>query len=449
MDNDLLLKALNSMALGTNINGLVEKYNISINQAKKISQLKNMKDTITNLLDYKLQERFIKLGFKALVLNPLFKANDIEGIKEIIESIDPGIKRDDLKLLPEALRVKRERVAEAKKDAENQMDYLRKTEDKIGEKIKELEENKKKTDESMGFLNDIVDKKSKEFLMEHLGVAKGKIVLYKRLDIPWQQYLKQRGAIKYNKSTYTWEIIDMDELKRQTENRVKNKKDMYYDYNKASGPYESFAPEEAEYKNAVGLGFSLLEEFKKNQKELRSLKREKRDINKKLKELKGTKVQTYMGAAEVSNHLSEYEILNHRQLQNIGMRYLYKNNLVAAAEITQDHYRFDVIGYGLDGQVIIIEAKASIEDFRADDKFHKYLEYCNSMYFIFKEGIYMWHEYEIYKKIKEYNIGVLIEKGNNAVVKVSSGTWNMNEDRKHILIFDINKTLSRKFIYGR
>lgn len=448
MSDNILADAVELLIAGATIKEVINKFNISLDKAKKISQIANMTKAIS-ALETNLKDRFKDLGYKALVLNPLFKENDIDGIKEILESIDCNIKREDLKLLPEALKVKRERLAKAKEDAENQMNYLRKTEAEIGEKIKEIEENKKKINESMGFLNDIEDRKAKEFLMEHLGVAKGKIVLYKRLDISWQQYLKQRKAIRYNKSTFTWEVINIEELKRQTENRIKNKKDIYYDYNKAWGPYGKFAPEQPEYKNAVGIGLSLLEEEKKNKKDLKELKKQKKEINKNLKELKGTKVQTYIEAAEVSNHLSQYKIIDHRRLQNAGMRYLYTNGQVVITEVAKENYRFDVVGYNQDGGITIIEAKASIEDFRGDDKFHKYMHYCNKMYFIFEKYIYEWHKPEIYNKIRDFHIGVLVETKDGAIIMNESGYWDMDKKIKYSLMYKINRMLSRKFIYGR
>lgn len=448
MDNDILDKGIELLNSGSTIKEIVEKLNISVDKAKKISQIANM-NKIISTLELNLKNKFKKLGFKALVLNPIFKENDIDGIKEILESIDINIKRDELKLLPIALKEKRKRLIRAKENAENEINHLKQTEDEINSKIEEMKENKKEIEKSMGFLNDIEDKNTKKFLMEHLGVSKGKIVLYKRLDISWQQYLKQRKAIIYNKSTFTWEVANMEELKRQTQNRFKNKKDMYYDYTKATGLFQDFAPKEAEYKNAIGIGSSLLEQEKQIEKDLKELKKQKRNINKNLKELKGTKIQSYMDSVEISNYISEYEIINHRKLQDIGMKYLYNDNQVVATEITVNNYRFDVIGYNKDKEITIIEAKASIEDFRNDNKFYKYLLYCDRMYFIFEKYIYEHYLLEINQKIKNYNIGILVATENRAVIIKESSIHNINQQIKDNIIYTINRILSRKFIYGR
>lgn len=433
---------------GVSVKDIKEKYHITEDQAKKISQIAKMYNAIASL-DNLLQEKFIKLGFKALVLSPLFKNNDIDGIKEILESITLDIKRDDLKLLPAALEEKREKLKQAKQDAEYMFNELKALEQETEERIKELEENKRKIDESMAFLNDMTDKKAKEFLMEHLGVAKGNVVLYKRLDISWQQSLKQKGVIRYDSTAYVWVIKDLDELKRQTERRVKNKNNMYYDPNKASGLYSNYYPDDPVYKKASGMDASILEAVKYNENKIKELKRKKREINRSLKELKSTKVQNYMDASEVSNHLSQYHIIEHRRLQNSGLRYLYNKELVVTTELAKDNYRFDVIGYDREGQITIIEAKASIEDFRSDDKFHKYLNYCNSLYFIFNQDTYKYYKNEINNKLAPYNIGVLIGNKDNAVLENIASINHLNKEVKDDVVFLVNRILSRRFIYGR
>lgn len=43
--------------------------------------------------------------------------------------------------------------------------------------------------------------------------------------------------------------------------------------------------------------------------------------------------------------------------------------------------RTDLIGLDRKGQVIIIEIKSSIEDFKVDQKWHEYREFCDRFYF--------------------------------------------------------------------
>jgi len=43
--------------------------------------------------------------------------------------------------------------------------------------------------------------------------------------------------------------------------------------------------------------------------------------------------------------------------------------------------RTDLIGIDRKGQIIIVEIKSSIEDFKSDNKWHEYLEFCDQFYF--------------------------------------------------------------------
>lgn len=449
MDIKLLNEAVEFLNKGNTPKDLISKYKVSQDQAKKVSQVSKMRRYI-NSLDAPLQRKFIDLGFKVLVLSSLFKEKDIDGLKEILESIDVNIKRDDLRIMPEALKIKRENLENSKKYAAEMMKSLENIQVETEEKIKDLELNKLKIDESIKFLSDVEDIKAKNFLMDHLGVTKGTIVLYKRLDISWQQSLKNKTVIEYNESTYTWEIKNLNEFKRQVEKRIKKNNNMYYDPDKATGFYASYYPTDPVYKNASGLiSSSISESIIECEKQLRLLKIRKREVTKKLKDLKSTTVQSYVESAEVSNVISQHDILAHRKLQNSGMRYLYNNDYVAAAEVSKDNFRFDVIGYNSLNDLIIIEAKASIGDFRSDYKFHRYINYCNKMYFIFPEDIFRRYEFEIINKLKPHKIGILIESKGNVIIKTESGSWNMSMDDKDLVTFNINRILSRKFIYGR
>lgn len=48
--------------------------------------------------------------------------------------------------------------------------------------------------------------------------------------------------------------------------------------------------------------------------------------------------------------------------------------------------RADVAALSARGDLVIVEIKSSIEDFRTDHKWHEYLEYCDRLYFAVKPG---------------------------------------------------------------
>lgn len=47
--------------------------------------------------------------------------------------------------------------------------------------------------------------------------------------------------------------------------------------------------------------------------------------------------------------------------------------------------RVDVMGLARDGRVAVAEVKSSLADFRADKKWHEYLEFCDAFYFAVPE----------------------------------------------------------------
>lgn len=49
--------------------------------------------------------------------------------------------------------------------------------------------------------------------------------------------------------------------------------------------------------------------------------------------------------------------------------------------------RADVIGNKISGDIVIVEIKSSLEDFKQDHKFQSYLPYCDRMYFAFTKDV--------------------------------------------------------------
>ncbi|WP_291573638.1 MmcB family DNA repair protein [Clostridium sp. UBA4548] len=82
-----------------------------------------------------------------------------------------------------------------------------------------------------------------------------------------------------------------------------------------------------------------------------------------------------MSSATIANEISLKGIERHAKIQNYGLKYLFNQGYICAAEITIDNYRFDIVGYNREnGQVVILEAKASVGDLRIDKKLINYKE---------------------------------------------------------------------------
>lgn len=66
--------------------------------------------------------------------------------------------------------------------------------------------------------------------------------------------------------------------------------------------------------------------------------------------------------------------------------------------------RADVLCINLAGELVLVEIKSSLSDYTSDKKWHKYLEYCNKMYFCFPPSLYQRIDAS---QIKANKVGVL------------------------------------------
>lgn len=69
----------------------------------------------------------------------------------------------------------------------------------------------------------------------------------------------------------------------------------------------------------------------------------------------------------------------------------------------------DMVGLNLKGDVVIVEVKQSIQDFKTDTKWESYLDHCNKFYFLLPYDIYEKYKDLIHTKIKSNkNAGLLV-----------------------------------------
>ena len=324
---------------------------------------------------------------------------------------------------------------------------LEQNESYVNNRIKELKELKKASDNALKEFQDMSDK-GKEFIMEHLGIFNGRYILKKRLDIAWQQNLKKKGIIIYDNTNYVNYIDDLETLKKDIERRIKNNNYMEYDYRRKEEWYYKY-PANPDYKYGDKVVEDISRSIKAIKSELEEFKKQKKDIDKQIKELKKISSTNYMQQAIISNTLSSKELINHTKLQNIGMRYLYKDGFVAVTEISKDRYRFDVIGYDPNDKVIIIEAKASIMDFKRDEKLINYKRFCNKMYVIVDCETYTKVDNNLYYKLKEEGIGIIsVNDEDNIKIHLESNEWTLEDEIIEGIKFDIVRKLSEKYIYS-
>lgn len=434
---------MNELSSGKSISEIVESLSISLDQAKKISRLFSMQKQIVEL-PQDLQNKFKALGLKALVLAPILKSNDIEGLQDILQSIDTDIKRDTLAKMITALNEKRKHIEESKDQIREHMRVLEHKQEVINDKIHELHVVEVQLGKIFDFLKPATNE-ARDFLMEHLGVKNEKIVLAKRLYYTWQQELKRDAVIEYDYSSYSWDVKDINKLIVATEKKLSNKRSrqcMYF--NPDTDPWNS----SAEYKKVTGVDTNLKNLFDDNQKEIKKLDKERKSLVKSIDDIKSKSAMSYMEAVILSNELSSKDIETHSLLQDQGMKWLFNQDYVCATELSMGSYRFDVIGYDKDDIITIIEAKASKEDFQRDIKWQNYLKYSNKFYFIFHE--YEWYEIKrtALTHVQEAGAGILIVKGNNRIELLQECQYRDVVSDKKSLIFSTARTCSKKMIYG-
>ena len=115
--------------------------------------------------------------------------------------------------------------------------------------------------------------------------------------------------------------------------------------------------------------------------ELAALADEKAKLLAELEANKRASILSFKEASIASDLMSERELLRHKEMQSIAMKWLYNQGFIVASEVVlPNKKRADVIGYN-EEKIIIIEVKSSKEDYRQDQKWTEYLPYCDAFYF--------------------------------------------------------------------
>ena len=118
-----------------------------------------------------------------------------------------------------------------------------------------------------------------------------------------------------------------------------------------------------------------------------------------------------------------------RMLGDMGYRSL--------AEFTlKNNRRVDVIGLDKRGKIIIVEVKSSAADFRSDNKWSDYLEFCEQFYFAVTE--------DFPRDILPTDQGLIIADGYGAEIVVEAETRKVNAARKKSLTLNVARTAAQR-----
>jgi len=433
--DEALVKMFND---GLSLPTISKEIGLSLDQIKRLKRLYSYTEIVRPLVSRKSFEAFTQLNQSVFVLKPLIDELDAEGLNEILEQVDMTTSRSELKMLVESYTVKKQRIELLVKEQKYRIENIERQESLIKETVDELEKQYERLKDFVS-LPKPYPKNIQKLLIRYVTPYSDGYALRRRFDSGFQKQLKQANVITMR--DYIWHVNSVEQLAEMMTTRIKNRGAIEWNYNKEvrrSHLYE--VSKDDEYKAIANEATSIDEvnmKIAEYLSEIEDLKEEKRSMISEMNKIRKSNIRSWHEAAIYSNGLSEREILKHKELQNLALRWLYTNGYVACSEITlPNRRRADVIGYK-DGQVIIIEVKASREDYNQDNKWQQYLNWCDRFYFL---G-------DIYKYDRHADTGYLEEYGNS--LKESEPDCLQHKCKDYNTIHRlINRTLSKRFIYG-
>jgi hypothetical protein len=431
---------------GVKVSAIPEMYPVSLDQAKRLSRYSKMLLQAEANLHKEAYEKVEMLGLKVLPLAKLFRSGDWEGISEILSVVTDETTRDELELMIKGLEEKRQRIREFKEESSSKIKALQEQEQELIRKAQRIEQLQDEIRKEINFL-EAYPPAVHEFLLQHIGLFKGKYVLAKRLDVYWQRSLKKRNIIRFDNEDYVFYICDLDELVISYEKRIKQGKKCLWDYEIDIGRIwgdTSSIPYDGRYRLPTGLAEDLQSELKQLQKELQRIKKEQKTIENELKNLKKSTVKTYMESVEASNTLSVKELKRHGELQDKVLKWLYQQGYVVTSEWTLPNgKRADVVGFNENGRIIIVEVKVSRADFLQDRKWRTYLDYCDEFYFLLDD-----EAIKAFWEIPEHpQCGLLSEHRQGLEIR-NQDRLQHNIQQREELLFSISRSLAKKIVYG-
>ena len=98
--------------------------------------------------------------------------------------------------------------------------------------------------------------------------------------------------------------------------------------------------------------------------------------------------------------------------------------------------RVDVIGLDAKGRISVVEVKSSLEDFRSDQKWPEYLDYCDSFYFAVAEDFPL--------EVLPDEVGLIIADAYSAAILRESPPLGLNASRRKSLILQFAQVAGRR-----
>lgn len=447
-NDKMSLKILEELKKGTKIKEIPLLYPVSLDQAKRLSRYYKILQAADKHLSIHDIEKIQMLGLRILFLAPLFKDEDWEVIREILGSANEKTTRKELPLLMQAIEEKRKRMAEFNSEIDLKLKVLEKRENEVKSLKQDIQRKQELLDEKIGFLKKYpVD--IQLFLLKHLGIYENKLVLARRLDSGWQNSLKKKVVLRYDDLNYVWYVENLDKMVEDYQKRIhrKNPSSTEWDYEKEEkrNQHSKYPlPTSPIYRLPNGLAQDLRSSIEAVEREISEIEAERKFILKEIKKLRKTSPKSFMESVEARNSLSVKELKLHGELQDQALKWLFKKDFVVSSEVLLPNgKRCDVIGYNEQGHIVIIEVKVSKADFQQDKKWISYLDYCNEFYFLTNEEASSLY----YAKEECKDIGLLEETKKGLHIREPFSREQQVKDQAKVQ-FAVNKSLSRKFVFG-
>lgn len=433
------------------------EYGLSIDQAKRLSRYGKMVRLANEHLSVGAVANAKALGFKIMVLSNLFKMEDWEGLDDILSACEPTTTRETIKSLIDALASKRRRVEEYKFTTERKLNEIEHKKALLEERSEKLKEIKESIESSIGELSKY-DEKTKEFLIEHIGIntadSDDRYVLIKRLDSSFTGRLKKIGALRFDKNTYSLVVRNIDLLVEEYQKRRKKGNYIYWNYKReqerSRGSYYP-APDTPYYKKSNKHSLvedGLLEKVEAIKQEYQQSENEIKQAERELREVRKENVKSFIEAAEASDAFSARDIKRHAEIQTKVGRWLFSQGYAVAFEVTfPNGRRGDVVGFSEDKKIIMVEVKASVSDFTGDKKWQDYLQYCDEFYFCSDFDLSYWAK-DVAEALHRKDSGYLVVDGRSTKVERKDRLPHPEIENRDEIIFSIAKSASKKLLYG-
>jgi len=385
---------------------VANKLNISERMVEKVLQLDRLQSILKEILSNERYDKLLSLNYKALKLK--LYIDNIDFLNLLLDSIDNKATEKDIKEKISLLEIRQEKIKEIQKDIDYYKTNLAEIQKEINEIDADYKSRMKEVDQKFKFI--INDEKLSDTKKESLLEC----IAYNKKYDNWvfvgfisnkNQYFKIKKEFLEEFTFGGWDlppkIINIEKL---------------VEFVKRTRLFN--AEFQTKYTNSKNLVWSS--KMDKSQTYLKEIKEKKeklnkqaKEFNKKLKEIEKANIYDYMAVLEAKNELAEKDIINHNRVSIMAMEWLKNNNYIADIEYSYENYRFDVIGVKLEtNEVVIVETKVNINDYKQDKKKYNYLNYCDKMYVVTDKWDIKHHvEYDD-NDIFSDDVGILIVEDN-------------------------------------